>query len=52
MRKNAIGIGGKTAIGKEHRLDPTPELIVGQKQPTVANCPTGSSFRHVSLTSF
>jgi hypothetical protein len=32
--KDAVGIGGKPAIGEEHRLDPAPQLFVGQEKKT------------------
>jgi hypothetical protein len=41
--QNAVGVGGKAAIGKEHRLDALAQLFVGQKQQAFAS---GGLFGH------
>jgi hypothetical protein len=30
LGEDPVGVGGETAIGEEHRLDPLPQLLVGQ----------------------
>ena len=43
--EDAVGIGGEAPVGEEHRFDPLPELLVGEKQQAVA--PYGARARPV-----
>ena len=37
LGQDQVRIGGEGAIGKEHRLDPAAQLVVGQEQQVLAH---------------
>jgi hypothetical protein len=48
--QDAVGIGGESAIGEEHRLDPAAQLFVGQEKKAFASSHRrlGRAFGHRS----